>query len=417
MKSNITNYKEHTATSNKLMRAIFDSFKLQNFYLFLLLGFILLWQIKLYAGDDEKDKKCPHEFKMLYNLQATSVKDQGKTGTCWSFATTSFIESELLRMGKGEFDLAEMYFVKNCYLPKAKKYVRYHGTTNFGEGGQAHDVLWVIENFGFVPQEVFNGKTFEQEKYDQGEMTSIFDGMMKAITKTRGEVSPVWPSALNSLLDIYLGKNPETFLYDSVEYTPKSFVEKTGFNPDDYYEFTSYSHHPFYERINLEIPDNWLDQYYYNIPIDDIVKIMDYALANGYTVAWDGDVGGDNFLKPGYAVIPEVKDDEKNKDDDEDDDEEEDIEPEIEKVVTQEMRQKAFDSYSTTDDHLMHVTGLAENQNGTKFYYTKNSWGTKKQGFDGYWYMSEQFVRLKTIAILVHKDAVPKEIIGKLQAQ
>lgn len=379
---------------------------MKNIKTLLLILFVAFSYLQSFAGDDDKKKDCPHEFKMIYTLKTTPVKSQDNTGTCWSYATTSFIESELLRMGKKELDLSEMYFVRNCYPPKAEKYVRYHGSSNFGPGGQAHNVMWVVKNFGMVPDEFYTGKTYGQEKHDHTELSKIFEGMLGAIVKTRGEVTPVWQKGFTSLLDIYLGQVPENFAVEGVEYTPISFTESLGFNPDDYIEFTSFTNYPLYEKVNLEIPDNWQNAAYYNVSIDEIMQIIENSLANGYTVSWDGDVGGDNFLKAGYAVVPDEKDEK---------DESDEPRPEKEKNVTQEMRQKAFDSYSVTDDHLMHITGLAENQNGTKFYYTKNSWGTKDKGFEGYWYMSEPYVRLKTIAILVNKNAVPKEIMQKFE--
>jgi bleomycin hydrolase len=366
--------------------------------------FIFILNSAFFAGDDFKFEN-PHEFKMIYNLPATPVKSQGKTGTCWSFATTSFIESELIRNGKGEFDLSEMFTVRYCYPLKAEKYVRYHASSNYGQGGQAHDVFMIIDKHGLVPEGVYTGKTFEQEKHNHGEMHAVLKSMLDAVVdKKGGKLTPVWMDAYKSVLDIYLGEIPEKFVYEEKSFTPGEFRDYLEIDVNDYIEITSYNHHPFYEMINLELPDNWTNDLYYNVPVDEVVRIMDNALANDYTVAWDGDTGSDNFYKEGYAVVPvEKRDADKERQESTD-----------EKEVTQNMRQEAFNNYATTDDHLMHVTGLAENQNGTKFYYTKNSWGTKDKGINGYWYLSEQYVRLKTIAIVVHKDAVPEDIRTKL---
>jgi bleomycin hydrolase len=358
----------------------------------------------LSAGDDFKFKN-PHEFKIIYDLPATPVKAQGKTGTCWSFATTSFIESELIRKGKGEFDLSEMFTVRYCYPLKAEKYVRYHAAANYGQGGQAHDVFMIINKHGVVPDDAYTGKPYGQEKHNHGEMHAVLASMLDAVVdKKGGELTPVWMDAYESALDVYLGEIPKKFDYEGTSYSPVEFRDYLEIDVNDYIEITSYNHHPFYEMINLEVPDNWTNDLYYNLPVDEVVQIMDNALANGYTVAWDGDVGSDDFYKEGYAVIPV---EERNTDDEQQESMEE-------KEVTQDMRQEAFNNYSTTDDHLMHVTGLAENQNGTKFYYTKNSWGIEDKGINGYWYLSEQYVRLKTVAIVVHKDAVPQEIRIKL---
>ena len=351
----------------------------------------------------KKEKKIPHEFTMIINLETTPVKSQGRTGTCWAFATSSFWESELLRIGKSEYDISEMYIARRAYEIKAENYIRYHGKAQFDEGGQAHDVLAVIKKYGFVPQTVYPERLTDEGILNHRETVSVMKGILNGVLKNSSKtISENWKKVINSTLDIYFGKVPEKFLYNGKEYTPQSFAENSGLNPDDYIEFTSYTHHPFYEKFVLEVPDNWLHAEYYNVPIDELVQIIDFALENGFTVDWDGDTGRDNFYrKKGYAVVP--VDDEQNGD-----------EPEIEKFITQEMRQRAFDSFDVTDDHLMHITGLARNQKGTKFYYTKNSWGTKGKKFEGFWYMSEPYVRLKTIAIMVHKDAVPLEIKRKL---
>lgn len=361
-----------------------------------------------------KKKKDAYEFEMIYEVKTTPVKNQAKTGTCWSFATTSFVETELIRMEKGEHILSPIFNVRYTYPDKAANYVRYHGETNFGMGGQAHDVTHVIKNYGFVPDEIYNGKNINEDEHNHGELDAMLKSIVDVVTKNKGgKVTPRWKEVFESTLDIYLGVPPTEFTYQGKTYTPKSFVQSLGFNPDDYVELTSYSHHPFYTQFELEIPDNWTEDKYYNLPIDELVKIIDYALENGYSVAWDGDVSEKEFeKKKAYAIVPadEIADDSQK----EDDDEEKNEGPIKEKIISQEMRQESFDNYTTTDDHLMHITGLAKDQTGAKFYYTKNSWGTKDRKYNGYWYMSEPYVRLKTIAIMVHKNAVPAEIRNKL---
>jgi len=289
---------------------------------------------------------------------------------------------------------------------KAEKYIRYHGLTNFGQGGQAHDVMIAWEKFGIVPEEVYPGRKSPDEVHNHSEMVAVLKNSMDAVINTRGKITGNWKAVCESILDIYLGTNPSEFEYNGKEYTPKSFVDELGINPNDYVEITSYQKYPFYEKFVLEVPDNWTNSEYYNVPMDDMMKIIDNAIKNGYSVAWDGDTSEKTFYrKKGYAVIPI--------DDESEDEESKELLPEQEKVITQEMREETFNNFQTTDDHLMHLTGIAEDQQGTKFYYTKNSWGTKYK-YGGYWYLSESFVKLKTIAIMVHKDALPEVIKTRL---
>jgi bleomycin hydrolase len=361
---------------------------------------LLLFISSLFAQEDI------HQFTILNEVKTTPVKSQGKSGTCWAFATTSFVETELLRLGFEEIDLSEMFTVRYKLMPMAEKYIRYHGTSNFGEGGQAHDLLDVVREYGFVPEDKYTGKNIGLDVHNHGEMTAVLSGMLDGILKKKsGKLTPRWKEAVESVLDIYLGTPPQRFTFNGKEFTPKSFVKESGFNPDNYIEITSYNDVPFYDKFNLPLPDNWTNNEYYNVPIDELVEIINYSLSNGYSVCWDGDSGRDHFLRDeGYAVIPEKERDKKEKI----------TEPEKEKNITQEMRQEAFDNFDVTDDHLMHLVGTAENQKGTKFYYTKNSWGTKDKKYNGYWYMSENYIRLKTVAIMVHLDAVPKYIRNKL---
>jgi len=283
---------------------------------------------------------------------------------------------------------------------------------NFGEGGQAHDVINQIRDYGIVPEEVYTGLNIGEPKHNHGEMTSILESMLKAVNnKKGGKVTPRWQEAFESILDVYLGKVPAQFDYKGKTYSPKSFLkDELELNPDDYVEITSYSHHPFYKKIKLEIPDNWTVQEYYNLPIDELVEVMDNALETGYSIEWDGDVSEKFFnQKKGFAVVPLKDWDEKTNAEKE----AKIKEPFDEKTITQEMRQKAFDNFSATDDHLMHIVGLYHDQNGNKFYNTKNSWGTD-YSFNGFIYMSNPYIRLNTIAIMVHKDAIPKAICEKI---
>lgn len=364
-------------------------------------------------ADDKKNDKdsSVYQFIMDYQVKATPVKNQAKTGTCWSFATISFIESEMLKKGMEETDLSEMYVVRHTYPIKAEKYIRLMGLFNFGEGGQAHDVFNQIRKYGLVPEEVYSGLTIDEPRHNHGEMVNVLQSILKAVNEKKGgKVTPRWNELVDAALDLYLGKAPERFTYKGETYTPLSFLEKkAGINPDDYIEFTSYTHHPFYKTFVLEIPDNWTGQEYYNIPIDEMISIIDYSLKAGHSVLWDGDVSERYFKqKKGYAVVPLKDWDDKTTEEREAEPES----PEAEKNVTAEMRQAAFNNFSSTDDHLMHITGLAHDQNGTKYYYTKNSWGTDYKD-KGYIYISEQYARLNTVAIMVNKNAVPTEILKK----
>ena len=347
-----------------------------------------------------------HNFKILNQVKTTSVKNQGKTGTCWAFATTSFVETELLRMGFDKLNISEMFTVRHKLLTMAEKYIRYHGAFNFGSGGQAHDVMDIIDKYGLVTEESYSGMNIGLESHNHGELMEVLQAMLDAVLKKKsGKLTPKWKEAVESVLNIYLGTPSLNFEYNGTEYTPKSFVKKTGFNTTDYVEITSYSHMPFYEKFNLQLPDNWSNEEYYNVPMNELMEIIDNALSNGYSVCWDGDSGSDNFYRnEGYAVIPKET---KNKD-------EKVTSPEKEKSITQEMRQEAFENFDVTDDHLMHLVGIAENQEGTRFYYTKNSWGTDDKKYDGFWYMSEEYVKLKTVAIMIHKDSIPSKIKEKL---
>lgn len=379
--------------------------------LFLLV--LLVPALAVGQGKKKSEKKEQYEFKMIKEIPTTPVKDQGKTGTCWSFATTSFVETELMRMGKGEHILSPMWNVRQTYLPKAINYVRYDGLTNFGMGGQAHDVMNVIKEYGIVPQEIYTGLHINEDGFNNGELDNVLKAVVDAVNKGR-KLTPRWREVVDAVLNIYLGEPVKEFSYQGKTYTPKSFAESLGFNPDDYVEITSYTHHPFYTKFDLEVPDNWSKDKYYNVPVDDLMKIIDNALENGYSVAWDGDVSEKDFnKKKGYAIVPMKEEDEPGADK-ENEEKDKELKPVEEKVVTQEMRQETFDNHTTTDDHLMHLTGIAEDQTGAKFYYTKNSWGTKDKKYDGYWYMSVPYVRLKTIAIMVHKNAVPVDIKTKL---
>ncbi len=345
----------------------------------------------------EEEKPKSYEFTIEHTLDRTDIKSQDATGTCWCFATASFIESELMREGKGEFDLSEMFIVKNIYKDKASNYVLRHGKANFGEGALAHDFINAANRHGMVPESVYTGLQPGEERHNHGEMSAVLKGMLDALIGQR-RVSDQWDEAYSAVLDTYLGASPEQFSIDGQQFTPQSFAQHLGFDGKNYLNFTSYSHHPFGEPFVLEIPDNFSNGSFHNVPIDRLVAIIDHAVANGYSVAWDGDVSERGFSRSkGLAILPK----DANRSDAL-------TVPGEEIEVDQAMRQKTFEEYSTTDDHLMHLVGIATDQNGTKYYVIKNSWG-KTGPYDGYIYMSEAYLRLKTVAILVHKDGVPPD--------
>lgn len=372
-------------------------------------------------GEEEKG----YMFTTVTSLKATPVKNQANTGTCWCFATTSFIESELIRRGKGEFDLSEMYIVRNNYLDRLKDNYLRRGNGNLGPGSLAHDWMRIFANDGIVPDEVYTGLNYGSPLHNHGEMQAFIDAIA-VVPVARKKESEQYYKIANSVLDTYLGEVPETFTYNGKSYTPKSFAADLGINPDDYVEITSFSHFPFYTKGHVEVPDNWTHELMYNVPIDELVEIMDYALANGYTVNWDGDVSEKGFSHTnGVAINPEVT---KTEDFSQTDRARfEDMTPaqRLEEVykfekpfpeidVTQEIRQEGYERFVTTDDHLMHITGMVKDQNGTKYYITKNSWGTARNRFGGYLNMSESYVKAKVIFIMVHKDAIPSAIKTKL---
>ncbi|MCH2022562.1 MAG: C1 family peptidase [Saprospiraceae bacterium] len=338
-----------------------------------------------------------------FAIECTNVKNQQRTGTCWSFATSSFLESEVKRLKNIDVDLSEMFSVRTTYIDKAQNYILRQGKANFSEGSLSHDVINAVQRVGLVPESVFSGKTDGETIHNHSEMVAACKGMLNGLQKQK-TLSPKWKKALTSILDVYLGKAPDKFNYEGKEYSPKSFAAFLDIKPKNYTSYTSYTHHPFYEKFVLEIPDNYSNGIYQNIPIDELEAVLDYAIANGYSVAWDGDVSEKTFNhSEGLAILPADK--ERN-----------DLwdRPGAEIKVTQNLRQETFESKSTTDDHLMHIVGIAFDNKGTKYYKVKNSWGTSNV-FKGYLYMSEAYFKLKTVAILLHNDAIPKKIAKKLK--
>ncbi len=361
-------------------------------------------------------------FTDIKRLPTTSVKNQSASGTCWAFSAVSFIESEMVRQGmklKDVPDLSEMYVVNLVYKLKAKKYMRMHGTISFSGGGSFFDVFYVLKNYGFMPESAYSGLHYGSTSHNHHELDIVTKAYVESL-KDEDHLTTAWFDGFKGIVDAYLGEIPDNFTYDGKTYTPRSFADDVvKLNPDDYVSITSYTHHPFYSKFAIEVPDDWLWGLSYNVTIDDLLRIADNAIDNGYTIAWGADVS-EQFIsfKKGVAVVPDLpmpdlvalershwmqSDYTKFHLD----------KPGKEKVITQEMRQIAFDNYSTTDDHGMHIIGKAKDQNGTEYFIVKNSWGETFK-YDGYFYVSDAYFKYKTMNYVVHKDAIPADIRAKL---
>ena len=364
-----------------------------------------------------------YNFNVIKENPITSVKNQASTGTCWSFSGVALLESELIRMNKGEFDLSDMYIVRKNYEDKAKKNARLHGNINFSQGGSFADVVETINDFGILPEEAYEGLSYGAETHDHSELERVLAGYMNGVIESRN-LTPVWFNGFNAILDNYLGEVPATFIYDGEEFTPHSFAEYLELNQDDYVSLTSFTHHPFYKAFPIEVPDNWRWALSYNLPIDEFMEVMETAVMNGYTIAWASDVSEAGFSRLGIAVVPDESSPMNAGSDQEhwlgQSTRERDaslrsrvgIDILAEKSITQEMRQKAFDNHETTDDHGMQIYGIASDQNGNKYFMVKNSWGDTGP-YNGLWYASFPFVKYKTMSIVLHKEAIPANIASR----
>jgi len=366
-----------------------------------------------------------YKFTTVVSLPATPVKNQSATGTCWCFATTSFMESELLRLGKGEYDLSEMFVVRNTYENRIRDNYLREGRGNLGEGSLSPSWVRVFNESGIVPQEVYSGISYDSPVHNHRELQAYIEAVTAVPVKDK-KMSTESREVTDAILDIYLGEEPEIFTYKGQTYTPKSFAASLGLDMNNYVNITSFSHFPFYTQGLLEVRDNWEMNRFYNVPLDELIMIMDNALSKGFSVDWDGDVSEKGFShSKGVAINPDVTNIDNFSITDRARFEKMPVpermaevykfeKPYPEFAVTQEIRQKGYETFVTTDDHLMHLTGIVKDQNGTKYFVTKNSWGTERNPFGGYLNMSESFVRAKTIYIMVHKDAVPADLRQKL---
>ncbi len=380
---------------------------------------LLLLGSSFAAFSQDKPKEAEYQFTTVKENPITSIKNQYRSGTCWCYSALSFVESEILRQKGIETDLSEMFVVNRSYFDRGVKYVRLDGKLGFSAGSSFGDVFEVIKTYGIVPQNVYTGMNYGTELPEQAEMDAVLEGFIKAIaTVPNRKLTPAWKNAYNGILTAYLGELPTSFEADGKTYTPESYRDYLGINTSDYINLTSFTHHPFYEPFIIEVCDNWRWGSAYNLPIDELMEVMYNAIDKGFTLAWGADVSEKGFTRNGTAVVPDYDEKPTAGSDQEHwvgKSEEKAAEPESnsEKTITQEMRQIAYDNKETTDDHGMQIYGLAEDQNGNKFFMVKNSWGEAGK-YKGIWYASDAFVRYKTLNVVVHKDALPKSIKKKL---
>ena len=379
--------------------------------LFILSCFLVQAQQKI------NKKGSEYVFTPVKTLETTDVQNQNQTSTCWSFSSLSFFETELQRLGKGkDFNLSEMFVVRKAYTLKAQNYMRMHGKTNFGEGGGFPDVLGVIRNYGMMPEEAYTGKKEANAPHNHKLLETTLKNILSPAGKDDAQKIDFnfLSNSVNAVCDEFLGKVPQEFSYKGKTYTPLTYAQSLGLVPDDYVYITSFSHHPFYSKYVLEVPDNWNWETMYNLPLNELQELMSYAITTGYSFAWAADVSEKGFLfKDGVAVVPEkaisdMSESEKN---------ELSLKPHKQLSISQDLRQKAFDNYETQDDHGMHVIGLVKDQANTLYYLVKNSWGKERNECDGYFYASESYMLYKTTSIMLHKKAIPPAIAKKLGIQ
>ncbi len=389
---------------------------------FLLAASVMMFSATTATAQDKAEaKNDTAQFTVIKANPVTSIKDQNQSGTCWAFSSLSFLEAELLRMGKGEYDLSESFLVYHTYLDRADRAVRTHGDVSFSQGGSFYDAIYCLKNYGMVPQEAMTGTLYGDSLFNFNQLDAVASAYVNALAKGKQKtINPAWKSDLSHIYENYFGAFPETFTYKGKSYTPQSFAKSLGLNPDDYVSLTSFTHHPFYSKFIIEVQDNWRWAESYNLPLDEFMEVMDQAVRNGYTFAWGADVSEKGFSRQGIATVPDTKKandktgsdaarwtgtNERNGMKTED--------AKGEKVITQEMRQLAYDNWETTDDHGMVIYGLAKDKDGKEFFMMKNSWG-EYGPYNGYWYVSKPYVAYKTMNILINKKAIPSKIAKKL---
>ncbi len=363
------------------------------------------------------------QFTTVKELPVTSVKNQASSGTCWAFSTISFLESEAIRINKLSEDqypdFSEFFVVSHSYADRADKYVRLDGNLTFGAGSEADDVLHVVRDYGIVPNEAMTGMNYGTALPAQSELDAVLKAYIQAVAKVPNRtLTTAWKNGFQGILDAYLGEYPETFTVNGTEYTPASYRDAMKINPDDYVTITSFTHHPFYTKFAIEVCDNWRWDEAWNLPLDEFMQVLDYALEHGYTAAWGTDCSESGFTRQGLGQLIDAAATAAPGSDQEhwvgkDDSKPAEVKAPVEITPTQEWRQAEFDRKTTTDDHGMHIYGIAKDQFGRKFYMVKNSWGVTGK-YNGMWYCSEAFVAGKSIDLVIHKDALPKDIAKKL---
>lgn len=389
--------------------------------------------LTLNAGAAEKkdgEKANQPVFTTVKANPITSIKNQNRSGTCWDYSTLSFFEAELLRKTNKTFDLCEAFVANKTYMDRAIQVVRLHGDCQFAQGGSAYDPLFAIQHYGICPEDAMprTGSLYGDTLFNFNEFFNVMSPYVAAVAKSNAsKLSPAWKNGLQGILDSYLGKCPESFKYEGKTYTPKSFAAAIGLDSvacNEYVSFTSYTHHPFWTTFAVEVQDNWRNPLSWNVPIEDLGRIIDNAIMNGYTVAWGGDVSEEGFTRTGLAYAVDTKKAQSLAGSD--------MArwlkltrtqktsmldslgctvPEI--VPTQEMRQERFDNWELTDDHGMLIFGIAKDQNGKEYYMVKNSWG-ETGDYKGIWYMTKNFIAANTMDYMVNKNAIPKDIRKKM---
>ncbi len=388
----------------------------------------VLFATSVSAADQKEAAKANKPvFTIVKENPITSIKDQNRSGTCWDYSTLSFFEAEILKKTGKTYDLCESFVANKNYMDRAKTVVRMHGDAQFSQGGSAYDVLYVLKNYGICPQDAmpFPGSLTGDSLYNFNEFFSVMEPYVKAVATNKApKISNQWKQGLQSILDAYLGKCPESFTYKGKTYTPKSFAASLGLDWNDYETFTSYTHHPFYTAFPVEVQDNWRQPASWNLPMEEMMKIIDNAVMNGYTIAWGGDVSEPGFTRDGLAYMVDGKKIQSTKGSDMarwlglSAAKKKDIIAELgvnvpEVKASQELRQERFDNWELTDDHGMVIFGIAKDQNGKEYYMVKNSWG-ETGAYKGIWYITKTFIATNTMDFMVNKNAVPKDIRKKL---
>ncbi|MGX8694937.1 MAG: aminopeptidase C [Prevotella sp.] len=391
------------------------------------IALLAIMAIGVQAEEKDSVKSNKPVFTTIKEIPVTSMKDQNRSGTCWDYSTLSYFEAEILKATGKKYDLCESFVANKTYMDRAIQVVRYHGDCQFSQGGSAEDVLATLKTWGICPEGAmpFPGSLYGDSLNNFNEFFSLLEPYVAAIAKSSAKkISNQWKVGLQGILDAYLGACPEEFFYEGKKYTPKSFMQSLGINLDDYVSITSYTHHPFYTAFAVEVQDNWRFPLSYNLPMDEMMRIIDNALDKGYTIAWGGDVSEDGFTRQGLAYAVDGKAAQSLRGSDMARwlklaaAKKRDIIDSLgcnvpELVPTQEMRQERFDNWELTDDHGMHIFGLAKDQNGKEYYMVKNSWGEAGE-YKGVWYMTKAFIAANTMDYLVNKNAIPKDIRKKL---